>query len=204
MTQFPIDNRHQRAEGGPMRTVVLIALAAVTLTGCEQARQAQWEKAYNEKRAAALANGQTPARAPIYPAAPPQYRQPSEPMVAGAPVIVPPPIIMEAAPAPVQSRAPQPIIFTGGGSGTTIAQQVGNSTIVSQFGGVNRGTTIAQQVGSSTIVSQFGGLNRGTKIAQQVGDTTIVSQFGGYRPPIGSYGQPFCQPPANTVGFIGY
>jgi hypothetical protein len=73
-----------------MRTIVLIALAAVTLTGCEQAQQAQWQKAYNEKRAAALANGQTPARAPIYPAAPPQYRQASEPMVAGGgPTIIP-------------------------------------------------------------------------------------------------------------------
>jgi hypothetical protein len=183
-----------------MRTIVLIALAAVTLTGCEQARQAQWQKAYNEKRATALQNGWTPARAPIYPAAPTQYRQPSEPVVAGAPVIVSPPIIVEAAPAPapVQSRAPQPIIFTGGGSGTTIAQQVGNSTIVSQFGGVNRGTTIAQQVGDSTIVSQFGGPNRGTTIATQYGDTTIVSQFGGYRPPIGGYG-PYYERPVSVA-----
>ena len=32
-------------------------------------------------------------------------------------------------------NAPQPIIVTGPGSGTTMASQVGNTTIVSQFGG---------------------------------------------------------------------
>ena len=71
---------------------------------------------------------------------------------------------------------------------------IGNSTIVSQFGGPNSGTTIAQQVGNSTIVSQFGGRNSGTTIATQTGDTTIVSQFGGYRPPIGGYGPYYGRP----------
>jgi hypothetical protein len=185
MTRFPIDNRQQRAEGGPMRTIVLIALAALVLTGCEQARQAQWQKAYNEKRATALQNGWTPAQAPRYMAPKPQFRQDAPPMIAGGgPTIIPVPVIMESAPAPapMPPSAPQPIIVTGGGGGTTIARSYGNSTIVSQFGGWNPGTTVA---------TQYGG-------------TTIVSQFGGYRPPIGGYGQPFCQPPANTVGFIGY
>jgi hypothetical protein len=207
MTQFPIDNRLQRAEAAAMRTIALIALAAVTLTGCEQARQAQWQKAYNEKRATALQNGWTPAQAPRYMAPKPQFRQDAPPMIAGGgPTMIPVPVIMEPAPAPapVQSRAPQPIIFMGGGSGTTIASQVGNSTVVSQFGGVNRGTTIATPVGNSTIVTQYGGVNRGTTIATQVGNSTIVSQIGGYRPSIGGYGQTMYEPPASTVGFIGY
>jgi len=155
-----------------MRTIVLIGLAAVTLTGCEQARQAQWQKAYNEKRATALQNGWTPAQAPRYMAPKPQFRQDAPPMIAGGgPTIIPVPVIMESAPAPapMPQPAPQPIIFTdGGGGGTTIATQSGNSTIVSRIGGWNPGTTIATQSGGTTVVSQFGG-----------------------GPPIGGYARPF-------------
>lgn len=178
-----------------MKAIVLL-LAVLALAGCEQSRQAAWDKAYNEKRATALQNGWTPAQRPRYMAPKPRFREDNPPMVAGGgPVIVPPPIIMEAAPAPapVQSRAPQPIIFTGGGRGTTIAQQVGDSTIVSQFGGWNPGTTIATQVGDSTVVSRFGGPDAGTTIATQYGDTAIISQFGG-GPPIGGYARPYCAP----------
>jgi hypothetical protein len=35
------------------------------------------------------------------------------------------------------------------------------------------------------------------------GGTTVISTIGG-GPPIGGYRQPYRQPPANTVGFIGY
>ena len=180
-----------------MRTIPLVLVAALVLGGC-QTREAAWQKAYTEKRETALRNGWEPARRSIRMAPKPQFAQDNPPMMVsggGPPVIMPPPIIVEAPPAPApQPSAPQPIIFTGGGSGTTIAQQVGNSTIVSQFGGPNSGTTIAQQVGNSTIVSQFGGRNSGTTIATQTGDTTIVSQFGGYRPPIGGYGPYYGRP----------
>jgi hypothetical protein len=159
-------------------------LAALALGGCEQSRQAQWQKAYNEKRATALQNGWTPARAPRYMAPKPQFRQDAPPMIAGGgPTIIPVPVIMDPAPAPapMPPSAPQPIIVTGGGGGTTIATQSGNSTIVSQFGGWNPGTTIATQSG----------------------DSTIVTQFGGYRPPIGGYSRPY-YPPAYPAGFFGY
>jgi hypothetical protein len=152
----------------------LLLLAALALGGCEQMRQAQWQKAYNEKRATALRNGWTPARAPRYMAPKPRFRQDARPMIAGGgPMIIPMPVIMESAPAPapMQSRAPQPIIFTGGGGGTTIATQSGDSTIVSRIGGWNPGTTIATQSG----------------------DTTVVSQIGG-GPPIGGYARPYCAP----------
>jgi len=157
-------------------------LAALALGGCEQARQAQWQKAYNEKRATALQNGWTPARAPRYMAPKPRFREDTPPMMAGGgPTIIPVPVIMESAPAPapMPQPAPQPIIFTGGGGGTTIATQSGNSTIVSRIGGWNPGTTIATQSG----------------------DTTFVSRFGG-GPPIGGYSRPY-YPPAYPVGY-GY
>lgn len=158
-----------------MRTIPLVLLAALVLGGC-QTREAAWQQAYNEKRETALRNGWEPARRSIRMAPKPQFAQDNPPMMVsggGPPVIMPPPIIVEAPPAPApQPSAPQPIIFTGGGSGMTIAQQVGNSTIVSQFGGWNSGTTIATQTG----------------------DTTIVSQFGGYRPPIGGYGPYYGRP----------
>lgn len=198
--------------------------ALIFFSGCEQYRQAQQQKAYDEKRETALQNGWEPARREIPMAPRPRFAQDNPPMVSGGPpVILPMPIIVEAPPAPApQPSAPQPVIFTGGGNGTTIAQQVGNSTIVSQFGGWNRGTTIAQQVGNSTIVSQFGGrggsgttiaqqvgdstivsqfgsAGRGTTVAQQVGDTTIVSQFGGGQP-IGGY-RPTYSPAAGVYGF---
>lgn len=82
-----------------------------------------------------------------------------------APIFIPVP-----APAP-QQQAPQPIIVTGPGTGTTIANKVGNSTIVSQFGGY-------RPIGAPYA----GGGGGGTTIATQVGNSTIVSQFGGYRP----------------------
>lgn len=150
---------------------IFLLLAAIALAGCEQSRQAAWNKAYNEKRTTALQNGWTPAQAPRYMAPKPRFREDNPPMVAGGgPTIIPVPVIMDPAPAPAPtpSRAPQPIIVTGGGRGTTIAQQVGDSTIVTQFGGWNRGTTIATQSGDSTIVTQFGG-----------------------GPPIGGYARPF-------------
>jgi hypothetical protein len=155
-----------------MRTIPLVLLAAVALGGC-QSREVAWQKAYNEKRTLALQNGQEPARQPVRMAPKPRLAQDNPPMMVsgGPPIIMPVPIIVETAPPP-QPSAPQPIIFTGGGSGTTIAQQVGNSTIVSQFGGWNSGTTIATQTG----------------------DTTIVSQFGGNRPPIGGYGPYYGRP----------
>lgn len=156
-----------------MKTIPLVLLAALVLGGC-MSRDSAWEKAYKEKRATALQNGGEPARRSIRMAPKPRFAQDNPPMVAGgAPVIMPVPIIVQAPPAPApQPTAPQPVIVTGGGSGTTIAQQVGNSTIVSQFGGWNSGTTIAQQVGNSTI----------------------VSQFGGYRPPIGGYAPYYGRP----------
>lgn len=183
--------------------VILAGAAAVLIlcSGCQQYREAQQQKAYNEKRETALRNGWIPARQPVCEESAPQVQPNETRVVSAAPPIMPPPIILQSAqPTPTQSRAPQPIIFTGAGQGTTIAQQVGNSTIVSQFGGRGgSGTTIAQQVGDSTIVSQFGSAGRGTTVAQQFGDTTIVSQFGG-GPPIGGY-RPAYSPPAGVYGF---
>ncbi len=164
-----------------MKTIWFL-LAALALGGCEQSRQAAWDKAYNEKRATALQNGWTPARAPRYMAPKPQFRQDTPPMVAGGgPTIIPVPVMIDPAPAPapMPQPAPQPIIFTGGGGGTTIATRSGNSTIVSRIGGWNPGTTIATQSGGTTIVSQIGG-----------------------GPPIGAPFRPY-YPPAYPVGF-GY
>lgn len=198
MTQTPIDNPRRMAQISPMRTLPLVVLAVLALCGC-MSRDSAWEKAYKEKRATALRNGWEPARQPVYMAPKPRFAQDNPPMVAGgSPVIMPPPIIVQAPPPPPQPSAPQPIIFTGGGNGTTIAQQVGNSTIVSQIGGWNSGTTIAQQVGGSTLVSQIGGRNSGTTIATQTDYGTVVSQFGGYRPPIGGYAPCYGQ----QVGFV--
>jgi hypothetical protein len=150
-------------------------LIALALCGCEQARQAQWQKAYDEKRATALRNGWTPARAPRYMAPKPRFREDTPPMIAGGgPTIIPVPMMIDPAPAPapMPQSAPQPIIFTGGGGG---------------------GTTIATRSGNSTIVSRIGGWNPGTTIATQSGGTTVVSQIGG-GPPIGGYARPYCAP----------
>lgn len=139
------------------RTFILAA--SLALCGCEQMREAQWQKAYNEKRATALRNGWEPARQPVYMAPKPRFARDQPQMVAGGPpVIMPPPIIVQAPAAPAQQpSAPQPIIFTGGGNGTTIATQSEYATVVSQFGGPNSGTTIATQSDYGTVVSRFGG-----------------------------------------------
>ena len=115
-----------------MKAAFLIALA---LSGCEQCRQAQWQRAYNQKRALALKNGWTPARETIQKTPPPQIRS-GAPMMAGGPMMMPPPIIVESAPIMhPQPSAPQPVIVVGPGSGTTIATQSSMGTVVSQFGG---------------------------------------------------------------------
>jgi hypothetical protein len=179
MTQTPIDNRRRMAQISPMRTLPLVVLAALALTGC-MSRDSAWEKAYNEKRALALQNGQEPARQPVYMAPKPQMARSEPQMVSGGPVYVPVPVVIDTAPtAPPQPAAVQPIIVTGAGGGTTIATQVGGSTIVSQMGAGRSGTTMATQVGDTTVISRFGGAGSGTTMATKVGDTTVVSQFGG-------------------------
>lgn len=116
-----------------MKAAFLVALA-VALCGCEQYREAQWQRAYNQKRALALKNGWTPARETIQKPPPPQMRS-GAPMMAGGPMMMPP-IIVESAPImPSQPSAPQPVIVVGPGSGTTIATQSSMGTVVSQFGG---------------------------------------------------------------------
>ena len=167
-----------------MKLLLLIALA---LCGC-QSREAAWQQAYNEKRALALQNGQEPARQPVEMAPRPQQARSEPQMVSGGPVYVPVPVMIDTTPtAPPQPAAVQPIIVTGAGGGTTIATQVGGSTIVSQMGAGRSGTTMATQVGDTTVVSRFGGAGSGTTMATKVGDTTVVSQFGGngglYLPP---------------------
>jgi hypothetical protein len=162
------------------RTFILAA--SLALCGCEQMREAQWQKAYNEKRATALRNGWTPAQTPRYMAPKPRFREDTPRMMAGGgPVIIPVPMMSDPAPAPapMPPSAPQPIIFTGGGGGTTIATQSGNSTVVSRIGGWNPGTTIATQAGGTTVVSQIGG-----------------------GPPIGAPFRPY-SPPVYPVG-LGY
>ena len=49
--------------------------------------------------------------------------------------IAPSTVVFNDAPAPAPAPAPQPVIVTGPGSGTTVATQVGGTTVVSQFGG---------------------------------------------------------------------
>ena len=167
-----------------MKFLLLITLA---LCGC-QSPDAAWQQAYNEKRALALQNGQEPARQPVQMAPRPQMARSEPQMASGGPVYVPVPVVIDTAPtAPPQPAAIQPIIVTGAGGGTTIATQVGGSTIVSQMGAGRSGTTMATQVGYTTVISRFGGAGSGTTMATKVGDTTVVSQFGGnsgiYRPP---------------------
>ena len=187
MTRLPIDNHRRMTQISPMRTLPLVVRAALALTGC-MSRDSAWEKAHNEKRALALQNGQEPARQPVQMAPRPQMARSEPQMASGSPVYVPVPVVIDSTPiAPPQPAAIQPIIVTGAGGGTTIATQVGGSTIVSQMGGGRSGTTMATQVGDTTVVSRFGGAGSGTTMATKVGDTTIVSQFGGisglYLPP---------------------
>ena len=146
------------AQISPMRTLPLVVLAALALCGC-MSRDSAWEKAYKEKRATALRNGWEPARQPVYMAPKPRSARDQPQMTAGGPpVMMPPPIIVQAPSAPAQQPStPQPIIFTGGGNGTTIATQSDYGTVVSQFGGPNSGTTIATQSDYGTVVSSFGG-----------------------------------------------
>ena len=141
-----------------MKLLPLVLLAVLALCGC-QTREQAWQNAYNEKRATALQNGWEPARRTIRMAPKPQFaRNEPQRMAGGPPVIMPPPIIVQPAPmAPPQRSAPMPIIFTGGGSGTTIATQSDYGTVVSQFGGPNSGTTIATQSDYGTVISRFGG-----------------------------------------------
>lgn len=176
MTHKPLAGHYGRREIPSMKAAAVLAALAFALSGC-QTREQAWQKAYNEKRATALRNGWEPARREIPMAPKPRFAQDNPPMMAGGPpVIMPPPIIVEAPPAPPPQRtSPMPIIFAGGGSGTTIATQSDYGTVVSQFGGPNSGTTIATQ-------SDYG---------------TVISSFGGYRP-IGGYAPRYGQP----VGFV--
>ena len=101
-------------------------------------REAQWQKAYNEKRATALRNGWTPAQTPRYMAPKPRFREDTPRMMAGGgPVMIPPPPIYEPAPAPMfsQPQAPQPVILVGPNSPPiTTASTVGGTTIISTIG----------------------------------------------------------------------
>jgi hypothetical protein len=181
MTQTPIDKRRRMAQISPMRTLPLVVLAALALTGC-MSRDSAWEKAYNEKRALALQNGQEPARQPVQMAPRPQMARSEPQMVSGGPVYVPVPVVIDTAPtAPPQPAAIQPIIVTGAGGGTAIATQVGGSTIVSQMGAGRSGTTIVTESDFGTVVSRFGGAGSGTTIATQSSYGTVVSQIGGNR-----------------------
>lgn len=120
-----------------MRTLPLVVLAVLALSGCEQYREAQWQRAYNQKRALALKNGWTPARSPIY-YEPRRQTRSDAPMMAGGPVMIPPPpMVIDASPLPMPSQqsAPQPVIVTGPNSGTTLVTQSSYGTVVSSFGG---------------------------------------------------------------------
>ena len=187
MTHKPLASYYGRRNIIRMRVAIPLAALALAPCGC-QSPDAAWQQAYNEKRALALQNGQEPARQPVYMAPRPQMARSEPQMASGSPVYVPVPVVIDSTPiAPPQPAAIQPIIVTGAGGGTTIATQVGGSTIVSQMGGGRSGTTMATQVGDTTVVSRFGGAGSGTTMATKVGDTTIVSQFGGnsglYLPP---------------------
>lgn len=158
MTHKPLARHYGRREIPSMKAAAVLAALAFALSGC-QTREQAWQNAYNEKRATALRNGWEPARREIPMAPKPQLARNNPPMMAGGPpVIMPPPIIVEAPSAPPPQRsAPMPIIFTGGGSGTTIATQSEYGTVVSQIGGPNSGTTIATQSDYGTVISRFGG-----------------------------------------------
>lgn len=187
MTHKPLASYYGRRDIARMRVATPLSALALVLCGC-QSPDSAWQQAHNEKRALALQNGQEPARPPVHMAPRPQQARSEPQMVSGGPVYVPVPVVIDTTPtAPPQPAAVQPIIVTGAGSGTTIATQVGGSTIVSQMGAGRSGTTMATQVGETTVVSRFGGAGSGTTMATQVGDTTVVSQFGGnngiYTPP---------------------
>lgn len=187
MTHKPLASYYGRRDIARMRVATPLAALALVLCGC-QSPDSAWQQAYNEKRALALQNGQEPARPPVEMAPRPQQARSEPQMASGGPVYVPVPVVIDTTPtAPPQPAAIQPIIVTGAGGGTTIATQVGGSTIVSQMGAGRSGTTMATQVGDTTVVSRFGGAGSGTTMATQVGDTTVVSQFGGnsgiFRPP---------------------
>jgi hypothetical protein len=49
--------------------------------------------------------------------------------------IAPSTVVFNDAPAPAPAAAPQPVVVVAPGSGTTMATQVGATTVVSQFGG---------------------------------------------------------------------
>ena len=187
MTHKPLADHYGRRKIIRMKAAAALVALAFALCGC-QSPDAAWQKAYNEKRTTALQSGQEPARRPVPMAPKPQFARNEPQVMAGGPVFVPVPVVMDTTPAaPPQPAAIQPIIVTGAGGGTTIATQVGGSTIVSQVGGGRSGWTTATQVGGTTVVSRFGGAGSGTTMATQVGDTTVVSQFGGnsgiYTPP---------------------
>jgi hypothetical protein len=163
--------------------VAAAALCSVLITACQTMEQkgyvqneyGDWIKTtspYFANSAAAVSRkGNTIANSDNITA---RANMPSIPM----PVFVP----------PAQRQAPQPIIVTSPGSGTTIANKVGNSTIVSQFGGYR------------PIGSPYAG-GGGTTIATQVGNSTIISQFGGYRP-IGNLPPPPINTQANPIYYV--
>ena len=121
MTRHSIDKPRRMAQITSMRTLPLVILAALALTGCETTKQkeargmvrtpdGQWVKKgtpYFGDGRSWLAPGQVPAfDGSVFTRA------------------------MEA-----QQQAPQPVIVVGPGSGTTIATQSSMGTVVSQFGG---------------------------------------------------------------------
>jgi hypothetical protein len=98
-------------------TTTLAAAMVMAATGCESDNSA-----YEAARARNLERHKQPFK-PTF--------QPGLDMMGIAPSTV----VFNDAPAPAPAVAPQPVIVTGQGSGTTLATQVGGTTVVSQFGG---------------------------------------------------------------------
>ena len=99
-----------------LTTITAVALVMAT-TGCVSDNPA-----YEAARARAQEQHQKPFK--------PKF-QPGTDMMGIAPSTV----VFNDAPAPAPAAAPQPVIVVAPRNGTTMATQVGGTTVVSQFGG---------------------------------------------------------------------
>ena len=96
---------------------ILLALAVMAAVGCETS---------NPVYERVLAEQQRRLKEPFKP-----KFQPGTDMMG----IVPSTVVFNDAPAQAPAPAPQPVVVSGPNSGTTVATQVGSTTVVSQFGG---------------------------------------------------------------------
>ena len=111
-------------------TLTLAAAVVMAATGCET---------YHEKEARMGAKGLVrtqegkwvPKGTRFFGSGHPWVMEDGSP----APAVFDPTVFNQAVAQNMGGNAPQPVIITGPSSGTTMASQVGNTTIVSQFGG---------------------------------------------------------------------